>query len=468
MGVSMKAQQRIKISKVDVTQDKISGRGGIYFVLRYIENIFFYQRFEKLFNFLKGSAKGLSILQFIKQVLAYFIDGSDMSMTSFDRRKQDAAYAALLENRPEEMASSHQIKRFFRKFILVGNWLFRKILLQLFIWRLHIEQPDIIELFVDTMVLDNNDAQQREGVDPTYKKKRGFQPFQISWKCYLVDAIFRTGSVHGNHGTEFKKAMTRLTLAIRKEYCDVPIIVTSDSAFMDDDNFCYFEQQLKINYICAGKQYADLKQYVQQLSPQQFNSFSSPHQSWRYTEFGNRLKSWSQFRHCIFTTLENDDNGQLKLEFTQTDSFTYTNIGQDPYLTQQLMQAGGQEYLSTEKIIQMNHQRGTGEINHRSVKEFATKEQLPFERLGMNRAYYYLMIISYFLHVAYKYDVASEVIPLTSYPTTFRRQLIDFAAKIISTGGEYILKVTQVIYDHLNIRKIWELTGEPPPTPACR
>jgi hypothetical protein len=455
----------IKISNVGVTHDKISGRGGIYFVLRYIENISFYQRFEKLFNFLKGSAKGLSTLQFLKQVLAYFIDGSDMSLTSFDHRKQDAAYAALLENTPEEMASSHQIKRFFRKFMLVGNWLFRKILLQLFIWRLHIDQPDIIVLFADTMVLDNNDAHQREGVEPTYKQKKGFQPFQISWKCYVVDAIFRTGSVHGNHGTEFKKAMARLTLAIRKKYRDVPIIVTSDSAFMDDDNFSFFEQQLNINYICSGKQYEDLKQYVQQLPPEQFNRFSSPHQSWRYTEFGNRLQSWSTFRRCIFTTLEHDDNGQLKLEFVQSDSFTYTNMGQDPQLSQQLIQAGGQDYLSTEKIIQLNHQRGAGEINHRSIKEFATKEQLPFERLGMNRAYYYLMIISYFLQVAYKYDVAAAVISLTSYPTTFRRQLIDFAAKIVATGGEFILKVTQVIYDHLNIKKIWELSGAPPPLP---
>ena len=64
-----KVEKQIKISKVGVTNDKISGRGGIYFVLRYIENISFYQLFEKFFNFLKGSAKGLSTLQFIKQVL---------------------------------------------------------------------------------------------------------------------------------------------------------------------------------------------------------------------------------------------------------------------------------------------------------------------------------------------------------------------------------------------------------------
>ena len=80
---------------------------------------------------------------------------------------------------------------------------------------------------------------------------------------------------------------------------------------------------------------------MQQLYPEQFNSYASPHQSWRYTEFGNQLQSWSQFRRGIFTTLENDDNGQLKLEFVQTDSFIYTNMGQDPQLSQQLMQTGG-------------------------------------------------------------------------------------------------------------------------------
>jgi len=43
-------------------------------------------------GFLKISGKGLTLSQFAKQLLAYFIDGSDMSMTSFDRRKQDALF----------------------------------------------------------------------------------------------------------------------------------------------------------------------------------------------------------------------------------------------------------------------------------------------------------------------------------------------------------------------------------------
>ena len=142
------------------------------------------------------------------------------------------------------MASSHQIKRFFRKFINVGNWLFRIILLQLFIRRLQIEQPDVIILFGDTVVFDNNDAHKREGVEPTYKRKKGYKPLQISWGPFVIDALFRCGDAHCNHGKDFMKAVARLVLAIRKRYRDVPIILLTDSGFLDDRNFRFFEKRV--------------------------------------------------------------------------------------------------------------------------------------------------------------------------------------------------------------------------------
>jgi len=456
-------QKQVKISKVEMTDDKMSGRGGLFFFLRYVENIHFYSFFEKHFHILEGSNKGLSCIQFLKQILAFFIDGSDLSMTGFDRRKTDEAYAAILENTPDQMASSHQIKRFFRKFILVPNWLYRKILLFLFIWRLHIEKPEIIELFADSMVLDNDDAKKRQGVEPTYKRKKGFQPFDINWGPYQVDAIFRSGDAHCNQGTDFMKAIGRLVRAIRKYYKDVPIIVLSDSGFMDDQNFRFLEERLKILYICVGKQYPDLREYVQRLPPKAFRAFSQQQESWRYVEFGNRLKTWPKFRRCIFTTLETEENGQLLFEFARTDVFIYTNIGQDKELTAKLIQAGGKAYLKAEKIISLNHSRGKGELNHRSLKDLATKEQLPFEQFGMNRAYYYFLVISHFLFEAYKHDVTYDVIPITSYPSTFRRRLIDFAAKVISTGGKFILKINKFKFQELNIQKLWELSGTPQP-----
>jgi hypothetical protein len=259
------------------------------------------------------------------------------------------------------------------------------------------------------------------------------------------------------------KAIGRLVRAIRKFYKDVPIIVLSDSGFMDDQNFRFMEERLKIHYICSGKQYADLKEYVRELPSKAFQCFGDKKQSWQYVEFGNRLKSWPKFRRCIFTTLETEENGQIVFEFVRTDTFIYTNIGQDAELTEKLIQAGGQAYLKAKSIISLSHSRGKGELNHRSLKDLATKEQLPFEQFGMNRAYYYFLLISYFLFEAYKHDVTYDVIPISSYPTTFRRRLLDFAAKVVSTGGEFILKINKFRFKKLNIEKLWELSGKPQP-----
>ena len=69
-----------KISKIEVTLDKISGRGGILLFLKYIERIGFYSLFEKYFGLLKGSSKGLSCRQFVKQLTTWFNAGESFSV----------------------------------------------------------------------------------------------------------------------------------------------------------------------------------------------------------------------------------------------------------------------------------------------------------------------------------------------------------------------------------------------------
>ena len=109
------------------------------------------------------------------------MDGTDMSISSFDNKKKDTGYASLLENTVSQMASSHQMKRFFSKFSIVSDGVYNKILHELFIWKLKLSKPKIIVLGIDTMVMDNNDAKKREGNEVTYKKKKGFQPLHICW-----------------------------------------------------------------------------------------------------------------------------------------------------------------------------------------------------------------------------------------------------------------------------------------------
>jgi len=99
-------------------------------------------------------------------------------------------------------------------------------------------------------------------------------------------------------------------------------------------------------------------------------------------------------------------------------------------------------------------QRGADELPHRGLKEFGS-EQLPFKRFAANQAYCYLMLVSFFLSETFKEDNLKDILPLRSYPTTLRRKLIDFAAKVVRTSHEVILKVPQAVMDSLKLQILW-------------
>ena len=453
-----------KITKIGITNDKISGRGGLPFFLRYIESIGLYSLISStILSLLTKNSKGLVLEQFLKQMFAFFMDGTDMSISGFDNKKKDEGYAALLENKTDEMASSHQIKRFFIKVSVLTNLIFNKILHELFIWRLKITMPEIIELGIDTMVMDNDEAKKREGNEATYKRKKGFQPLHICWGSFLIDVLFRKGSAHSNHGTDYIDRVRAVVKLIRKRYSkDVPILICADSGFADQKAYTEFEENLGIHYITTGKIYEDIKGYVKAIPAENFGEISKNKAIWNFVEFGNKLKSWSKFRRCIFTKLHRDESGQYVMDFGKPNTVIYTNIGLCNEADQRLIAAGGEHYFETETIIQKSHERGADELIHRSIKELATKEQLPFKRFGMNRTYYFLLVITHFLFEAYKQDVCSDVVPITVYPNTFRRKLIDFAAKITSSARRITLKVTQTIYETLDVVELWKRCQSPP------
>jgi len=148
--------------------------------------------------------------------------------------------------------------------------------------------------------------------------------------------------------------------------------------------------------------------------------------------------------------------------FGKPDSIIYTNIGNCPAADEKLRAIGGDEWFKAETIIIKSHQRGADELIHRSLKELATKEQLPFKAFGMNRAYYFMLVFTHFLFEAYKQDVTAEVIPVTVYPNTFRRKIIDFAVKITSRARNIVLNVTKSIYETINIEELWKRCQSPP------
>ncbi len=459
-----------KIIKICPTNDKLSARGGLPFFLRYAERTGLYGTISNTISpLLDQGGKGLQLPGFIKQMLAFFIDGTDMSMVGFDHRKKDEGHAAILECNTGQLASSHQIKRYFEKMSIIGNLAFNRILNELFIWRLLITKPKIIELGIDTMVLDNDSAQKREGNEPTYKSKKGFQPLHISWGQFLIDVVFRKGSAHSNHGTDYTDRVRSVVGLIRKRYsADVPIILCADSGFADQKAYEIFEEELHIHFITTGKLYADVKDYVGQLPDESFGEMAKNKAVWRFTEFAGKLKSWKKFRRCIFTTLQCGEDRQTVMDFGRPDNIIYTNIGNCPIADRRLKQAGGGSYFEAEEIVRKSHHRGADELIHRSIKELATKEQLPFKSFGMNRAYYFLLVIAHFMFDAYKQDVTAEVVPTTAYPNTFRRKLIDFAVKITSHAGQISINVAKAAYQFLNIERLWVLCQSPPQISFCQ
>ncbi len=450
-----------KITGIDVTGDTLTGRGGMAIFVRYLSSINIYGLLLGHFSWIRKSMKGISVWKIFKQILCFFYDGTSRHLVYFDQLKKDEGYAAVIENRPEDMLSSHQVKRFFRVFSWLSGGVFRKTLKSLFIWRLKIGKPEVINLTLDTMGMNNNEAKKRHGVEPTYKKYLGFQPLQIIWNRKIVDAIFRGGKKHSNYGNTAVNIVTDLVKLIRREYNpNVTIILRIDSGFFDEANLEAFNK-LNIGFICTGKIYEKTKEYIKGLPEDSWQTYDNGHQLWDYIEFGYRYDSWKRFFRAIYTKPVYEE-GQRLLEFARPDNIILTNIGLNPVVTANLGIEKQNELIKAEAIINSHHQRGADELPHRGIKDFGF-EEMPFKRFAANSAFYYCMVISFFLFETFKEDVLEEVIPVTSYATTVRRKALDFAAKIIKTGGEIILKVTQAVMDTLRFRELWRRCQNPIP-----
>ena len=355
------------------------------------------------------------------------------------------------------MASSHTIKRFFRAISKVRVWLFRKVLEQLFIWRLKIEKPKLIKIGIDTMVMDNDDALKKEGVEPTYKKVKGFQPLQMYWGRYIINAIFRNGKAHSNHGNHTLRMVKGITEIIRENYSkDVPIVLMADTGFFDKKLFELCDS-LQIGFVIGGKMYADVKEYIASLPDKEFFEYTRNKKTWIYCEFMDKRKSWDKSWRMIYTKPVSDDEGQILLEFTRPETIIYTNIGMDNSITKAILDVKEtkETRISPQAIITLFHQRGRDELVNRGLKNFGC-EQLPFKRFSSNAAFYYMMIISFFLFESFKYEIDSEIIPLEWYATTFRRRCLDIAGKIVRTGRQVIMKIAQSAYQLLQFDVLWE------------
>ena len=425
------------IDGVEITSDTLTGRGGLSLFARYLRNIHIFQQIDTFFGSMRRSRKGQPITEIFKQLLCFFVDGTSRHLVYFDALAKDAGYAAATESEQNSMLSSHAVKRFFCSFWWPRIYLFRHLLQRLFLWRLELQAPDLVILGIDTMVMDNDEARVRHGVKPTYKHVKGFQPLQMTWQNYVIDAVFRRGDAHSNNGDTVEQMVRHVVARIRKHYrADVAIIVRMDSGFFDQKLFEVFEN-LGIGYICGGKLYAPIKEFVAQSQSNQatWGRYEQGRQVWQYLEFGTRCGNWKQFRRALFCRPLYED-AQMLLPFARPDTVLVTNLGMGQGIDAALVKAGYGQLLQGQGIIASYHGRGGDELVHRALKDFGF-EQLPFKRFAPNAAFYYTMLVSFFLYESFKQDVCAPVVEPVCYATTLRRRVIDIAAKIVRHGNRF-------------------------------
>lgn len=451
---------KTRIDDFGTTSENLTGRAGLTLISRYLDSTGIITILAKRFSFLKKNAKGTPLVSVFHQIISFFFDGTDFHMTRFDQLKNDPGYAGAIETEREDMISSHTAKRFFAAFSEVRVWLFRKVLKRLFIWRLKLEKPEIVKIGIDTMVMDNNDANQREGVEPTYKKVKGFQPLQVFWGRYLIDGVFRNGKAHSNHGNHVSRVILDLVKTIRSSYRkEIPIILLADTGFYDQQLFTLCEK-LKIGFIVGGKMYQDIKIYVEELPDEAFYEFSKGKNAWIYCDFANKRKSWQRFWRTIYFKPVSDDTGQFIFEYARPETVIYTNLGMSNTITNSILEihGNGETDISAQAIINSYHFRATDELVNRGFKDFGT-EHLPFKSFTANTAFYYMMAISFFLFESFKADMKSETVPITWYATSFRRKVLDFAAKIVYSARRVVLKITESVNRSLDFARLWQRSG---------
>lgn len=447
-------ESKSKINQIGITNDTLTARAGLMFLSRYVQGTNIASVLAKKFSFLRKSSKGLPLGPIFHQLLCFFLNGESFHLSHFDQLKTDSGYSGILETNPEKMLSSHSVKRFFTSFKISQALQLRKILHILFVWQLTKEKPERIILGIDTMVMDNDDALQREGVDPTYKKVKGFQPLHMYWGRFIVDTIFRDGSAHSNHGNNVKRMVTNAVRLIRKYYSmEVPIVLLADTGFFDQKLF-QLCTELDIGFIVGGKMYPDIKKKVEETPDSSFFEYKLGKKTWFTLDFEDQRKSWDVSWRCVYTKPLTDDCEQVLLDFERPESLIYTNLGMNNQVTRSILKIHSADTIDPEAIISAYHNRARDELVNRAFKDFGT-ERLPFKRFAANSAFYYLMAIAFFLFESFKYDMNMDVIPVIWYPSTFRRNFIDTAAKIVRTSRKIILKLTATFHTSFDMQTLW-------------
>lgn len=446
-----------KISKVDLCSEDLTDRAGIAAFAKYLEAIGLPKLFAEKLGRLKKSTKGATVADMLGQIICWIMDGTSSSLSFFDMLKQDDSFASVV--RAESLVSSHAVKRLcgaFDKQALTG---LDEILEELFVWRLNREQPDCVVLGLDVMPMDNDQAKVREGVEVTYKKRKGFAPLQMTWNRRIVSCRLRPGDVHSLGRNDAEAMIRRAVQLIRSRYRkDVAIVIRLDGGFMSERLFQVMEE-LEIGYVCGGRKYIDIVHYVSCLPETAWQTYVNPAKSedsgfWEFVEFGDKCRDWKRFRRALFARPLSEE-GNFLLPIARPCTVIYSNIGRGEPIDEQLKKAGHDHLFEAKALLRAYHDRGNDELVFRGFKELQG-ERLPFKRFTANEVIYLLRVLTLSLFESFKADISHDVIPITAYANTFRRQFLDTAGKMVFHAGALVLKVSRRAWKMMRFSTIWE------------
>ena len=107
-------KKELKISGVEITSDRLTGRAGLALFVDYLHQIQIFPLIDRFFGSMRKNKKGVEVFELFKQVLCFMVDGTSRHLTYFDQLAKDAGYAGSIESDMHKMASSHRMKRFFQ------------------------------------------------------------------------------------------------------------------------------------------------------------------------------------------------------------------------------------------------------------------------------------------------------------------------------------------------------------------
>jgi hypothetical protein len=455
------SETHFDLKSLEATKDRLTSRGGIANFAQFISAMGLPAVMGEKFSGVKGSRKGVSVQDFFGSVLNWLMLGDSRHISSFDDLEEDSCMAALFN--VDEIPGQHATKRMFKKFRNCNEFKFREILADLFLRRLKEVSPKLVVLGVDSMVLDNDDAECRMGVTPTCKKVKGYHPIQITWNGMIVDSVFRRGDRY-THEFQLTSSMIRRMVRKIREVLgnDVAIIVSMDAGYCDEKLIRYLDEDLKVGFVIAGKLYKNFKETIKTIDEEQWADYCSGKRHWKFMEMGYKCKKWMKYYRAVLTQVESREDGALYLDFTRPTSLILTNIGRNSKLLHASALHKVEEFMNPEGLIRLFQSRGAEELCHRSLKDFGF-EQLPFSQFGANLAMYHCMLIGFAAFELFKSEILEGVLDAGHYPTTVRRKIIDVAAKVTKSSKKLFLKFRDCTLDSLRLHQIWQRCFASPP-----